>query len=126
MSRIGFVLLTHANPPQILRLVRRLNTMFDAPPIVCHHDFGKCPLPDGFLPKNVSFVRPYVKTGWGPFSLVEAMLLALETIYRRSDSPDWCVALSGSCYPTKPAAQILTNLTAGGYDAHFEIKNLNQ
>ena len=31
MSRIGFVLLTHANPPQILRLVRRLNSMFDHP-----------------------------------------------------------------------------------------------
>ena len=41
-------------------------------------------------------------------------------MYRRADSPDWCVALSGSCYPTKPAAQILANLTAGGYDAHIE------
>ena len=126
MSRIGFVLLTHNNPPQLLRLVQRLNSMFGNPPIVCHHDFGKCPLPDGFLPENVEFVRPHVKTKWGEFSLVEAMLRALEQMYRRNDSPDWCVTLSGSCYPTKPAAQILENLEAGGYDAHFEVKDLGR
>ena len=125
MSQIGFVLLTHAKPQQMLRLVERLNSMFDHPPIVCHHDFGKCPLPDGFLPGNVEFVQPHVETRWGEFSLVEAMLRALEQMYRRSDAPDWCMTLSGSCYPTKPAAQILANLNSGGYDAHFDGLDLN-
>ncbi len=120
MSRIGFILLTHAKPGQILRLVNRLNSMFDGPPIVCHHDFGKCPLPDGFLPPNVEFVRPHLETGWAEFSVVQATAIALGQMYRRPDSSDWCVILSGSCYPTKPAAQILENLEAGGYDAHIE------
>ena len=120
MSRIGFVLLTHANPPQILRLVRRLNTMFDAPPIVCHHDFGKCALSEDSFPTNVFFVHPHANTGWGKFSIVEATLLGLEAMYRRADSPDWCVLLSGACYPTKPASQVLANLTTGGYDAHID------
>ena len=125
MSRTGFVLLTHNKPYQMLRLVTRLNTMFDEPPIVCHHDFAKCPLPEGFLPANVEFVRPHVVTEWGKFSLVEAMLRALEQMYRRDDSPDWCVTLSGSCYPTKPAAQILANLNTGGYDIHIDGLDLN-
>ncbi len=120
MSRIGFVLLTHSKPQQILRLVTRLNTMFDFPPIVCHHDFGKCPLPDGFLPENVAFVRPYLTTGWAEYSVVEGTQRAIAQMYRRSDSPDWCVVLSGACYPTKPAAQILANLESGGYDAHID------
>ena len=125
MSRIGFVLLTHNKPHQILRLVTRLNTMFDKPPIVCHHDFGKCSLPDGFLPGNTEFVQPHVKTEWGKFSLVEAMLRALEQMYRRADAPDWCVTLSGSCYPTKSAEQILANLNAGGCDIHIDGLDLN-
>ena len=124
MSRIGFILLTHNKPNQILRLVNRLNSMFDFPPIVCHHDFDKCPLPDGFLPENVSFVRPHLKTGWAKFSVVKGNALALAQMYHRDDSPEWCVTLSGACYPTKPAAQILANLNTGGYDAHVEGKEV--
>ena len=124
MSQIGFVLLTHNKPHQILRLVRRLNSMFDNPPIVCHHDFDQCPLPDGFLPENVSFVRPHLNTGWAEFSVVQGNAQALALMYRRDDAPDWCVTLSGACYPTKPAAQILANLNAGGYDAHVEGKEV--
>jgi len=120
MSQIGFILLTHNKPHQMLRLVERLNSMFDHPPIVCHHDFGKCPLPDGFLPGNAEFVQPHLSTGWAEFSVVKATAIALKQMYQRPDSPDWCVILSGSCYPTKPAAQILANLDAGGYDAHVE------
>ena len=126
MSRIGFVLLTHSKPHQIQRLVTRLNTMFDMPPIVIHHDFGKCPLPDDLLPPNVSFVRPPTETGWGDFSLVEATLRGLTQMYARPDSPEWCVLLSGSCYPTKPAAQILDDLTAGGFDVHIDAQRIGR
>ncbi len=125
MRPIGFVLLTHAKPPQMLRLVERLNSMFDSPPIVCHHDFGKCALPDGFLPANVEFVRPHFATGWAEFNVVQATEKAIEQMYRRPDAPDWCMVISGACYPTKPAAQILANLYAGGYDAHFDGMDLD-
>ena len=120
MSRIGFVLLTHTKPHQIGRLVMRLSTMFDAPPIVIHHDFGKCPLDEGEFPAHVSFVRPHVSTEWARFSLVEATLQALTLLTRRPDSPEWCVLLSGDSYPTKPAGQILETLSEGGFDAHIQ------
>ena len=67
---LGFVILTHDNPPQILRLINRLVSMFDNPPIVCHHDFSKCDLDTNLFPPNVSFVLPhFVRRGTaGPSS----------------------------------------------------------
>ena len=125
MSRIGFVLLTHSKPHQIQRLVTRLNTMFDMPPIVIHHDFGKCPLTDDLLPPNVSFVRPHFNTGWAKFTVVAGTLQAIKQLFGLPDAPEWCVVLSGSCYPSKPPAQILDNLTAGGFDAHIYGRQVN-
>lgn len=126
MNQIGFVLLTHANPPQIKRLVSRLNTMFDAPPIVIHHDFGKCRLPEDFLPGNVTFVRPHLETSWAAFSVVQATLRGLELLFARSDAPEWAVVLSGTHYPTKSAARIVRDLTEGGFDAHVDARPIGR
>jgi len=63
--KIGFAVLSHNEPEQVLRLVRGLNAMFGAPPIVCHHDFGKCSLDETVFPSNVRFVHPHFVTRWG-------------------------------------------------------------
>jgi len=122
---IGFVLLTHAKPYQTLRLARRLNTLFGAPPIVCHHDFSKCALDMGLFPSNVLFVQPPVQTRWGEFSLVEATVRALSQLHAGGMGPEWTVVLSGSCYPVKPAGQILHDLQQGDYDAHIRFQLLD-
>ncbi len=124
-NSIGFVLLTHTKPQQIYRLIAKLNSMFNAPPIVCHHDFSKCDLSVDTLPSNVTFVKPHIRTRWADFSLVEATLLGLQLISKNADVPDWTVLLSGSDYPIKTATQILAELTSSPYDAyihHEEIK----
>jgi len=117
---IGFVLITHSKPEQIRRLIDRLNTMFDRPPIVCHHDFGQCDLPVEAFLGNVSFVRPSLPSGWGVFSVVEATVRAIRQMYEVPGSPDWFVLLSGADYPIKPAAQVRRELAAGSYDAYIE------
>ncbi len=119
MPPIGFVVLTHAKPHQTLRLVSRLNTLFGQPPIVCHHDFSKCALETSLFPPNVSFVEPHVQTAWAEYSIVEATMKALSQLHAGGRGPEWTVLLSGSCYPVKPAAQILHDLQHGGYDAYF-------
>ena len=43
-KRIGFVILSHNNPQQLLRLVRCLQRIYDNPPIAIHHDIGQSPL----------------------------------------------------------------------------------
>ena len=43
-TKVGFVILSHAYPDQVLRLAKTLTAMFDGPPVVCHHDFTQAPL----------------------------------------------------------------------------------
>jgi hypothetical protein len=121
---LGFVLLTHNKPHQVIRLIETLNRMFDHPPIVCHHDFSKSQLPDN-LPDNVTLVRPHLITGWGNFSVVEAVLRSLELMYQAPTAPDWFVLLSGSDYPIKPADQILNDLVSSPYDVHISYSKID-
>lgn len=94
--------------------------MFGNPPIVIHHDFGKCALVETEFPGNVDFVHPHLSTGWAEFSVVEATVLAIKHLYQRVDAPDWCAVMSGACYPIKPAEQIFEDLYSGGVDAHMQ------
>lgn len=116
---IGFVLLTHSEAEQILRLVQRLNQLFASPPIACHHDFSKCPLAADSFPANVAFVRPHVETQWAGYSLVEGTLRALRLLYGQQEGPDWFVLLSGADYPIKTSGRIIQDLNAGAWDAHI-------
>jgi hypothetical protein len=122
-TTIGFVIVTYANPKQLLRLVRRLQRVYDNPPIVCHHDFGQCELNIDEFPKETRFVLPHEKTGWGKFVVVVAALRALELLYQKS-SPDWFVLLSGSDYPTMPADQVVADLASCGGDALLDLREV--
>ena len=122
---VGFILLTHNKPHQIVRLASTLNRMFDYPPIVCHHDFSKSDLPINSLAGDVSFVHPHLQTGWGDFSVIEAMLLALQIMYKAPTSPDWFILLSAADYPIKPAKQILHDLASSPYDVHIRHEQIN-
>jgi len=101
-------------------LIRKLNRMFDHPPIACHHDFGKNPRFIENCPGNVRLVRPHVETKWADFSCIEAAVRALRLLYSGGHQPDWFVYLSGSDYPIKPAARILSDLQSSPFDAHIE------
>ncbi|AVH71446.1 beta-1,6-N-acetylglucosaminyltransferase [Nostoc sp. 'Lobaria pulmonaria (5183) cyanobiont'] len=121
---IGFILLTHTKPLQIYRLINKLNTMFNYPVIVCHHDFSKCDLSVDTLSKNVLLVRPHIQTEWAGFTLVEATVQALRLMYEVSDTPDWFVLLSGADYPIKTARHILDDLASSPYDAYIEYEQI--
>jgi hypothetical protein len=124
MPSIGFILLTHANEPQILRLADALNQMFGDPPIACHHDFSQLALNKNHFPANVQFVKPHVRTSWGTISLVHAMLKALRLLYDTS-APDWFYLLSGSDYPIRDAALIRDELASSPFDAYIRLKKVD-
>ncbi|MFH7030763.1 MAG: beta-1,6-N-acetylglucosaminyltransferase [Heteroscytonema crispum UTEX LB 1556] len=121
---IGFLLLTHRKPLQIYRLINKLNSIFNYPLIVCHHDFSKCDLSVDTLPKNVLLVRPHLQTEWAGFALVEATVQALRLMYEAPDTPDWFVLLSGADYPIKSARQILDDLASSPYDAYIQHEQI--
>lgn len=123
---VGFVILNHQPTPLLRRLLERLRVMFDGPPIVCHHDFSKCGLPEGVRLPGVSFVSPSVQTGWGLFSIVEASLLGIEALFRREDAPDWFVLLSAADYPLVPARVVRETFASAGVDAFVSAREVNQ
>ena len=104
-ASIAFVLLSHREPAQLLRLVTTLNRLYDDPPIACHHDFSQCPLDTANFPGNVRFVTASIRTGWAKWSVVRAMLAALRLLYDHAD-PDWFILLSGADYPIRDAAAV--------------------
>lgn len=118
-SFIGFILLTHQDSPQIERLIEKLNIMFDFPLIVWHHDFSQSPLPITNPPPNVEVIQPSIPTRWAGFSIVEATIKCIESMYHKPNSPDWFVLLSGSDYPIKSAKKIIDDLMSGPYDAYI-------
>jgi hypothetical protein len=123
MIRLGFLLLTHTKPHQIARLVQRLATLFNDPPIVLHHDFSKCALDGQSLPPCVRVVQPHHVTTWGNISLVEAAVSALRLLYTGPEPPEWFTLLSGADYPAAPASVVLRDLQDSPVDAfmHHEL-----
>lgn len=115
---IGFVLLTHENPEQVLFLCQHLTWLFDSAPIVVHHDFSKCALNTALFPKNVSFVEDWLNTRWGGWGVVGGELKATRQLYQRHN-PDWFVVLSGADFPIKPAAYTLNSLYGGDFDGYL-------
>jgi Core-2/I-Branching enzyme len=122
-ERIGFIILSHMNPPQLLRLVRTLRRLYDNPPIVCHHDFSQSPLIIDEFPSGVRFVLPHLKTRWGQFSLVAAALRALDFLYR-DVAPNWFVLMSGADYPTMRPEKVLKELTSSQMDAFLDYRDV--
>jgi hypothetical protein len=121
MEQIGFIIVAYDHPQQLLRLVRRLQQMYDNPPIAIHYDVNQSPIRPADFPSDVKFVSPHVKTRWGNFSVVRASLLALELLYDGAD-PTWFFSLSGSDYPIMPACTVLEELTSAKVDALLDYR----
>jgi hypothetical protein len=120
---LGFVILSHREPAQLLRLTRTLTRLYDAPPIACHHDFSQSDLNEAAFPANVAFVRPSVPTGWGKWGVVDGALGALDLLYR-DGGPDWFVLLSAADYPVRPAAEVLEELRSAEVDAFIDFREI--
>jgi hypothetical protein len=121
--KIGFAIITHSDPERLFRLVKTLNAMFGAPPIVCHHDFGQCSVEEALFPTNVRFVHPHIATGWGDITAPLAALRAFKLL-REYDQPDWYFLLSGSCYPVRRTEEIVVDLSRTNYDAYLDNREI--
>src|SRR5262245_12258472 len=125
MVRIGFVILSHAFPAQLVRLSRQLSLLFDYPPIVCHHDYSRCPIDIGLFSSNVQFVRPCLATAWGRISVVNAGLSAIRVLMDGKHPPDWFYLLSASDYPVASPSLIRADLENAKDDVYMEIRRIS-
>jgi hypothetical protein len=123
MDQIGFVILSHNHPQQLLRLVRCLQRLYDNPPIAIHHDIGQSPIRERDFPSGVKFVSPHLSTRWGRFANVIAALRALELLYDSSE-PKWFFFLSGADYPIMSASKVFNELSSAAVDALMDYREV--
>jgi hypothetical protein len=124
-ATIGFGILSHRDPPQLLRLVDRLSRLYPGAPIAIHHDEDQCPLSEGTRASLARFARlvtPHCRTRWGRWSLVDATIRALAPLLDSPNPPAWITLLSASDYPIKPAATVLSELASWNADAFIEAR----
>ncbi|KQN91022.1 hypothetical protein ASE95_12220 [Sphingomonas sp. Leaf231] len=120
---IGFVILSHREPAQVLRLVQTLNRLYGDPPIACHHDTAQSPIDRNAFPGNVRFVDPAIRTGWAKWSVVRAFLAALRLLCDHAD-PDWFVLMSAADYPVCGADAVRADLAALDADALIDFRQI--
>jgi hypothetical protein len=113
---VAYLVVSHRNPEQVLRLVRVLREGPSAEVLVRHDQRGS-PLPAAEIEAAGGLA---LDAGggfeWGRWSQLQTMLRLLEATADAVD-PEWVVVLSGQDYPLRPLAQIAAGLEASGVDA---------
>ena len=124
MTTIGFVIVSHREEAQLLRLTQSLNRLYGNPPIACHHDFDQASLSLDRFSSNIDFVRPHFRTAWGKWVVVDATLAALALLYE-GGGPDWFVLLSASDYPIRRGDEVVSELAASPFDAYLDARPIS-
>jgi hypothetical protein len=113
--RIAYLVLSHRNPEQVLRLVSVLNEGPSAEVLV-RHDPRRSTLDERALERlGASALHDDVDFDWGGWSQLQMLLACLEGA--ASLDPDWTLVLSGQDYPLRPLAAIEDGLANSEYDA---------
>lgn len=100
--RIAYLILAHADPPQLQRLI---NTLHDENASFFVHIDKKADIRPFITAtaqeRNVRFVQARVCVNWGGFSVVEGTLALMRQALDAETHYDYIVLLSGSHYPIK-------------------------
>lgn len=118
---VVYIVISHRNPAQVLRLARTLRAGSPHAPLVIHHDDRQSQLDAGALGKlgDVQLVRPSSAVAWGWASQLDVLLRCLAWVLERI-AFDWLTILSGQDYPIRPLAEIERDLLDSPYDGYVE------
>ena len=98
---IAFLVVSHRNPGQVLRLVRAL-LEGEHPHVLVHHDQRREPLDEAALEEAGGHLARYgLSVEWGNVDYTEMLLRARAELHEEVD-PDWVAVLSGQDYPLRP------------------------
>lgn len=113
--RIAYVVLSHRNPDQVLRLVGALMEGPGAEVLVRHDPRGSR-LDEAALGRlGARGLHDEIEFEWGGWSQLQVLLACLERAAEMD--PDWLLVLSGQDYPLRPIADIEGGLAASEVDA---------
>jgi hypothetical protein len=112
--KVAYLVLSHRNPEQVLRLVRAL-AEGPASAVLVRHDQRASGLSAARVgAAGGSLIEDGIEFEWGGWSQLEVILAGL----RRADelAPDWTLVLSGQDYPLRPMNEIEADLSASEAD----------
>lgn len=121
MSKIVYLILSHTEPQQIVRLARILGENGEDSSIVIRHDYTNCPLDKSDFQQipNLHLLPPIKSVDWGGISFVKAIVEAMKYIQANIDY-DWLIVVSGQDYPISPVNEIEAFYHNSKYDAFME------
>ena len=114
----AYVVISHRQPEQVLRLIRTLRTGSPSSTVVLHHDDRFVALDSSAL-DGVERVLPPTPVAWGWTSQLDMLLRCLRHTLERVEF-EWLVVLSGQDYPLRPLADSERELREGAFDAYLE------
>jgi hypothetical protein len=116
--KLAYLVVSHVNPGQVLRLVRVLGEG-PAAEVVVRHDQRHSRLDAAAVEEaGGRLLRDGLTVEWGGWSHLRALLAALERIAAELD-PDWLMVLSGQDYPLRPVEQVEERLAMAPHDAYL-------
>jgi hypothetical protein len=116
LVRHCYLVQTHREPRQVLRLVRALRRGSPSARIFVYHDGSRQPFDPALLSplSGCDLLLAPVPVRRAEFSMVEAYLDAAERIARRGVEYEWLTLLSGQDYPLRPLADYERHLDRSG------------
>lgn len=118
-----FLVQTHKDPGQIVRLVRLLRAGCPGSIVLVSHDFRSCSIPHSLFGKDPNVYVIEGRGGRGDFEIVESYLAALRWLRDKRIYYDWLTNLSGQDYPVAPLAAFANDLSECRHDGflhHFD------
>jgi hypothetical protein len=117
--RVAYVVVSHRNPGQILRLVSALKEGPGAEVVVRHDQRRNRIDPAALDELGAHLLEDGIDVQWGEFSQFRMLVGALEYALGALD-PDWILVISGQDYPLRPMAEIEASLAAAEPDAFLQ------
>jgi hypothetical protein len=115
---VVYIVISHRNPEQVVRLVRVLREGPSCRVLVRHDPRGERLERARIEAAGGEPLEDRIKMRWGRWSQLKLLLACLREAAERHD-PDWTLFLSGQDYPLRPLADIEAGLDASPADARL-------
>ena len=113
---LAFLVLSHREPPQVLRLITALTEGNEAA-VAVRHDHRRSTLEAGAVEAaGGSLLTDAHEVGWGDPAYLRMILEALQKTVRITGA-EWVVTASGQDYPLRPAGELKSHLAASAHQA---------
>jgi hypothetical protein len=120
---VGYIVLSHQNPSQVMRLVDRLVRSDPTGHVIVEHDPMGGALDLGMYAGHdrVHLLTSSSVRRWGNYALVADLLRAVSWTLAELDV-EWLAVLSGQDYPLRPLASFGRELAASEFDAFLSAR----